>query len=145
MGDDQAACLLHRLEKGLLVQGHDAPKIHDFRLDPLLGQGLGRFQGFVQGGGIGYDGDVGAFPHHLALPNWYQKIPLGHRALHAKEVLVLKVQDRIIRPDGRFQEPLGIGGIGRNNYLQAWDMDEPGLQALGVLGSGGTGSAVGSP
>ena len=54
-------------------------------------------------------------------------------ALGAVEQLVLEDQHRVVVAHGALEQALGVVGRGRGDDLQARDVGEEGLQALGML------------
>ncbi len=61
---------------------------------------------------------------------------MGHLALFvAVQVLVLEVDDRVVVPDGCFEQPFGVVRRSRGDHLEAGCVDEPGLRILGVEGA----------
>ena len=64
-------------------------------------------------------------------------------ALHAHEHLVLKVHDGVVVVDGREHEAQGVLRAGGVDDLQAGDVGQPGLEALGVLRRGARARARG--
>ena len=71
-------------------------------------------------------------PPDLRLSQWDRAIPLRNVALDRIEPLVFQEKDQIVFPNGRLEEPFGVGGIRGHDDPDAGDVQEPGFEALDV-------------
>ncbi len=90
------------------------------------------------------DGDVAAGPLDLGYAQRHLVLLLGHVAGHRVALLVLEAEDGVVVADGGGEQALGVVGGGRHDHLQAGDVAEHGLQALGVLGGHPQAAAAGA-
>ena len=60
-------------------------------------------------------------------------IAVRHEPLHRVHHLVLEDHNGVVIPDRGLQQPLRVGGRGRQADLQSRDVRDPGVEALRVL------------
>ena len=137
--------LLHTVQHGLLIPGRQGDQVDDFGLNALLGQQVRSAAGILHADGVGHDGHILPLTLHAGLAQGVRLLlaDLGHFAFLLVQDLVLEVQHGVIALDGGLQHHLGVIGIGGRHNLDAGDVGEPGLHALGMLCSAAAGRTVG--
>ena len=94
---------------------------------------------------IGQDRHVLAFPHHIGLVEGADVVARGDLFAEVVEQHVLKKQHRIVIPNRRLHQPLGVGGCAHGHDLDAGHGVEIGLEPLAVFGAKLAAHATGPP
>ena len=131
--DHQPAGLGDRFEDQALVQWAQGSRIDNLRLDAVIRQLGGGFQGLNAHVGGRHDGDIVALAPHGALPERNHVELLGHGITLVVEPAVVDVDDGITVVDAGDQQPLGVIRRARHDHLQPGDMHVHRLQGLGML------------
>ena len=111
-------------------------------MDAFFGQLFGSLKAHLHHAAISNDGAVSTFALHVGHTQRNGVLLLGHHALGAVQGLLLQEHDGVVVTDGGFQQALGVIGRGGDDHLQAGEVGQTGLKALGVLG-GGAGAGTG--
>ena len=133
--DYQLACLLDRTCDRFVVHGGEGPQVDDLGLDPFVRQSVSRLERVAVDEPGSNECHVLALAAHRGLPERNPVRLLRHLALPVVEELVLEKMTGLGRRVAA-QQSLGVVWGRRHDDLQAGDVQEPGLQALGVLGGG---------
>ena len=112
-------------------------------MDAFLGQLFGGLKTHLHHAAVGDDGAISTFALHVGYAQGNGVLLFRDHALGTVQGLLLKEHDGVVVPDGGFQQALGVVGGGGNDHLQAGEVSQTCLEALGVLG-GGTGACTGS-
>src|SRR5215212_3373307 len=111
----------------------------------VVGELLGGLQSAYDAVGVRDDRKVGSVPDDLCAADRNDLVVvLVDLALGVVERKALEEDDGVVVADRRLEQAAGIGRIGRAEHLQAGDVGEPGVEALGMLGGQLVAAAAGS-
>ena len=143
---DALACLLDRVNYGLLIPGKDCAQVDNLNRDArLLGPRLSHAN-LSQLHAVRNDGDVGTFLHNLSLAERNFVVFGGHVFLgNTVQNFGLEEQARVLRPDAAQQQALSLHGGARDRHNQAGSVREVSLRGLTVVVGAVADSSVGRP